>query len=190
MNDNQIDKAIEHFEKSDNKYSWYNLGKIYMDESYEQHDFVKGIKYLERSAEDGNVFAQYYVGREYYRGEKIEINMEKAERFLNMASEQDNEFASYILGKINYERKDYEKAEKEFMKCSNEYLKPYSEYYLGKMYLDKDGSVFNAQKGIVCIETYHTDYTFIYSTLYMGQRIQNRSLQYPRHRPCVNHILS
>ncbi len=152
MNDNQIDKAIEHFEKSDNKYSWYNLGKIYMDESYEQHDFVKGIKYLERSAEDGNVFAQYYVGREYYRGEKIEINMEKAERFLNMASEQDNEFASYILGKINYERKDYEKAEKEFMKCSNEYLKPYSEYYLGKMYLDKDGSVFNAQKGIAYLE--------------------------------------
>ncbi|RGY79806.1 hypothetical protein DXA21_22465, partial [Parabacteroides distasonis] len=31
MNDNQIDNAIEHFEKSDNKYSWYNLGKIYMD---------------------------------------------------------------------------------------------------------------------------------------------------------------
>lgn len=152
MNDNQIDKAIEHFEKSDNKYSWYNLGKIYMDESYEQHDFVKGIKYLEKSAEDGNVFAQYYIGREYYRGEKIEINMEKAERFLNMASEQDNEFASYILGKINYERKAYEKAEKEFMKCSNEYLKPYSEYYLGKMYLDKDGSVFNAQKGIAYLE--------------------------------------
>ena len=42
-----------------------------MDESYEQHDFVKGIKYLERSAEDGNVFAQYYVGREYYREKRL-----------------------------------------------------------------------------------------------------------------------
>ena len=43
------------------------------------------------------------------------------------------------------------------MKCSNEYLKPYSEYYLGKMYLDKDGSVFNAQKGIAYLEQSYKD---------------------------------
>lgn len=35
-----------------------------------------------------------------------------------------------------------------FLKCENECIKPYSDYYLGKMYLDKDGKLFNPEKGI------------------------------------------
>ena len=44
---------------ADNKYAWYKLGKIYLNENEEMFNPEKGIMYMEKSAEEGNSFAQY-----------------------------------------------------------------------------------------------------------------------------------
>ncbi|RGG64365.1 sel1 repeat family protein [Eubacterium sp. AF17-7] len=152
LKENEIKKSVMHLEKSNNKFSWYTLGKIYLDNESEMFNADKGINYMEQAAKEGNVFAQYIAGKEYYKGKIVNVNYEKAILYLSQASNQDNEFASYILGKIHKDTKDYKNAQKEFAKCTNEYLRPYAEYALGKMYLDKEGSIYNPKRGIEYME--------------------------------------
>lgn len=152
LKENEIKKSVMHLEKSNNKFSWYTLGKIYLDNESEMFNADKGINYMEQAAKEGNVFAQYIAGKEYYKGKIVNVNYEKAILYLSQASNQDNEFASYILGKIHRDTKDYKNAQKEFTKCTNEYLRPYAEYALGKMYLDKEGSIYNPKMGIEYME--------------------------------------
>lgn len=151
-----IPKAVYWLEKAveqESEYAAYILGEIYLDNSLEEYyDPEKGMQYIEQVAEQGNMFAQYRAGKEYYSGEKIEQDTDKAIHWLGKASEQGNEYASYTLGKICYEQKNYQRAESEFLKCRNENIIPYSEYYLGKIYLDKNGEMFAPPKGIRYLE--------------------------------------
>ena len=149
--ENDIDNALKHLLKADSKYAWYTLGKIYLNEE-KYYNPQKGFEYMVKAADEGNVFAQYRVGKEYYSGEITEHNTDKAIYYLNKASLQNNEFASYVLGKIYKDNNQYAKAEAEFQKCSNEYIKQYAEYHLGKMYLDKEGEIYNPEKGIEHLE--------------------------------------
>lgn len=149
--ENDIDNALKHLLKADSKYAWYTLGKIYLNEE-KYYNPQKGFEYMVKAADEGNVFAQYRVGKEYYSGEITERNTDKAIYYLNKASLQNNEFASYVLGKIYKDNNQYAKAEAEFQKCSNEYIKQYAEYHLGKMYLDKEGEIYNPEKGIEHLE--------------------------------------
>ena len=150
--DKQYDIAIEHFEKCDSKYAAYNLGKIYMNESLEQYDFGKGMEHMKQAAEQGNSFAQYRVGKEYYTGEKVNQDLDKAIHWFSEAAKQDNEYATYNLGKIYYEKKEYENAVNEFEKIENENMKPFADYYMGKMYLDKESNLYDVDKGISYLE--------------------------------------
>ena len=144
-----LNQAVE----QESEYAAYTLGVIYLDKDLEEYyDQEKGMQYLEQAAEKGNMFAQYRAGKEYYSGERIEQDIDKAIHWLGKASEQGNEYASYTLGKIYYDQKSYEKAESEFLKCSIENILPYSEYYLGKIHLDKDGKMFAPPKGITYLE--------------------------------------
>lgn len=146
---NWLDKAVE----QQSEHAAYTLGVIYLDNDLEEYyDPEKGMTYLEQAAEKGNMFAQYRAGKEYYSGERIEQDIDKAIHWLGKASEQENEYASYTLGKIYYDQKSYEKAESEFLKCGDENILPYSEYYLGKMYLDKDGGIYAPEKGVAYLE--------------------------------------
>lgn len=152
IEEGNIKEAMVHLVKADNKYAWYRLGKIYLNENEDFFNPERGIEYMEKAAEEGNSFAQYQVGKMYNDGVIVARNEAKAIYWLDRASKQNNEFASYALGKIHYETQDYINAEKQFLKCENECIKPYSDYYLGKMYLDKDGKLFNPEKGIEYME--------------------------------------
>ena len=152
VEEGNIKEAMVHLVKADNKYAWYRLGKIYLNENEDFFNPERGIEYMEKAAEEGNSFAQYQVGKMYNYGVIVARNEAKAIYWLDRASKQNNEFASYVLGKIHYEKQDYINAEKQFLKCENECIKPYSDYCLGKMYLDKDGKLFNPEKGIEYME--------------------------------------
>lgn len=147
-----IREAVEHLSMADNKYAWYKLGKIYLNENEEMFNPEKGIMYMEKSAEEGNSFAQYQIGKIYNDGKYIERDEEKSMYWFGRASEQNNEYAAYQLGKIYYDKKDYPNSEQQFLKCENESIKPYSDYYLGRMYLDTEGQLYNPNKGIECME--------------------------------------
>ena len=152
IDDGNIREAVEHLSMADNKYAWYKLGKIYLNENEEMFNPEKGIMYMEKSAEEGNSFAQYQIGKIYNNGKYIERDEEKSMYWFGRASEQNNEYAAYQLGKIYYDKKDYPNSEQQFLKCENESIKPYSDYYLGRMYLDTEGQLYNPNKGIECME--------------------------------------
>ena len=105
---------------ADNKYAWYKLGKIYLNENEEKFNPEKGIMYMEKSAEEGNSFAQYQIGKIYNNGKYIERDEEKSMYWFGRASEQNNEYAAYQLGKIYYDKKDYPNSLHHLLNCEND----------------------------------------------------------------------
>ncbi len=84
------------------------------------------------------------MGNIYYQEDYGVKDDVKAYYWFTQSEEDGNIYASYKLGKIDYNRKDYQKAVIHFSKCNDRY----SHYYLGKMYLDPDGNIFDPQRGI------------------------------------------
>lgn len=148
LKNGEVDNAIKHLVLCENKYAWYTLGKIYFDDTIQQFDPQKGFEYMEKAGAEGNTFAQYRLGKEYFSGDLIEQDIDKAIYWFGKAAEQGNEYAFFGLGKIYYTQGAYRKAETEFLKCSDEKIVAFSEYYIGKMYLDKEGEIYDSQKGI------------------------------------------
>ena len=95
--------AAKLFQKVDDVYSHYNLGKIYLDESKGNplYNPQKGLKYLRQASSEGNTFASMEIGLSYLRGKGVTRDVKAAKDWLNQAREQGNEYASEILKKIN-----------------------------------------------------------------------------------------
>lgn len=144
LQNEDYNNAIEHLKLCNNKYAYYSLSKIYLDKELEVYNLDEGIKYLEMAANEGNEFASYRLGKIYNSDEYGMQDIDKAIYWYEKAENAGNEFASYNLGKIYYEQGDYNQAILKFEKCQNEF----AYYYIGKIYLDKDGTVFNPDKGI------------------------------------------
>lgn len=144
LQNEDYNNAIEHFKLCNNKYAYYSLSKIYLDKELEVYNLDEGIKYLEMAANEGNDFASYRLGKVYASDEHGIKDIDKAVYWFEKAENAGNEFASYSLGKIYYEQGKFEQAVVKFEKCKNEY----AYYYVGKMCLDKDSTIFNPDKGI------------------------------------------
>ena len=99
--------AAKLFQKVDDVYSHYYLGKIYLDESKGNplYNPKKGLMYLKQASSEGNTFASMAIGLSYLRGEGVKRDVKTAKDWLNLASGQGNEYASEILKKINFFRK-------------------------------------------------------------------------------------
>lgn len=95
--------AAKLFQKVDDVYSHYYLGKIYLDESKGNplYNPQKGLKYLRQASSEGNTFASMEIGLSYLRGKGVTRDVKAAKDWLNQAREQGNEYASEILKKIN-----------------------------------------------------------------------------------------
>ena len=95
--------AAKLFQKVDDVYSHYYLGKIYLDESKGNplYNPKKGLMYLKQASSVGNTFASLAIGLSYLRGEGVKRDVKTAKDWLNLASGQGNEYASEILKKIN-----------------------------------------------------------------------------------------
>ena len=95
--------AAKLFQKVDDVYSHYYLGKIYLDESKGNplYNPKKGLMYLKQASSEGNTFASMAIGLSYLRGEGVKRDVKTAKDWLNLASGQGNEYASEILKKIN-----------------------------------------------------------------------------------------
>lgn len=148
-NQDKIPDALKYLHeaatKGKNVMAMYTLGNVYSADEYGMKDMDEAVKWYKQAEENGNQFAAYKLGKLYLENKDIEnaiMHLEKC----------DNKYASYTLGKIYYGRKDYSKAEQEFSKCSDENIEAYSKYYLGKIYLDKEGEMYNPKKGIDYME--------------------------------------
>lgn len=149
------EKGKEYLEKSaeaKNVYAMNKLAKIYLEEKNIEM-LPKALEYLKEAATVGKSdMAMYVLGNVYSDNEYGMKDKLEAEKWYRMAEKEGNGYAAYKLGKIYYDKKDYPNSEQQFLKCENESIKPYSDYYLGKMYLDKDGKLFNPEKGIEYME--------------------------------------
>lgn len=174
----KYDEAVKHFVKNDNKYSYYELGKIHLDRVTDEgkyYDVDKAINYFEKSESEGETYADYKLGNIYESDEHGVKDIDKAVYWYEKAEERGNQFASYRLGKIYMSQGDNEKAIKQFEKCvDNKYASyfsgslymeqgdynkaiahfenskenSFSLYKLGQIYLDKKTSIYDFNKGI------------------------------------------
>ena len=142
----KYDEAIKHFMKSNNKHTYYALGKIHLDQVTDEgkyYDINVAIKYFERTMEEGGDYAAYKLGNIYESNEHGVKNIDKAIYWYKKAEENDNQFASYRLGKIYILQGENKKAIKQFEKCiDNQHAK----YILGKMAYNGEGQEKNYEK--------------------------------------------
>lgn len=127
----QYEKAVKCFQKSDTEYGYYNLGKIYMDEQSGLYNEEKAIKNFLQAEELGNVFASYQLGKIYY----VQENDKEAINHFQMC---DNDFANYYIGKIylNTDSELYNPAlGMHYMLLSAKEDNAYAEFNIGVQYL-------------------------------------------------------
>lgn len=125
-----IPKAIEWLEKSENQLAHYILGKEYFNGEHIEKDLDKAIHYLSQC--DDNEYAYYILSKIYddkenndlsnhylkmacdknyepamvkmakllIEGQKVEKNIDKAIEYLKIADSNNNQFAQYMLGKL------------------------------------------------------------------------------------------
>lgn len=142
-----VEKAVRHMEKAwanGNAMAAYQLGKLYMEKEYGIQDIQKAVRYLEQAAEQGNEYAAYRLGGLYRKEEYGMQDDRKAYYWYQQAEEKGNVHASYQLGKMDYEKKQYREAACHFARSDD----MYAHYYLGKICLDKEGGMYDPQKGI------------------------------------------
>lgn len=87
------------------------------------NDFKKGIKWLEKAAENGDDNSQNELGDAFYYGKyTIEKDYEEAFNWYKKASEQENEYGLWNLGKMYYDgvyvNRDYEEAKRLIKKAA------------------------------------------------------------------------
>lgn len=141
------EKAVFYWEQAaqkGNTAAAYQMGKTYMNKENERYDTAKAVTYFEQAAKEDSKYAGYQLGKLYGEEQYGIQDEDKAYFWFSKAEEEGNEYASYQLGKIDYSRRNYSEAIRHFKMGED----PYSHYYLGKIYLDKSGTVFQPKKGI------------------------------------------
>ena len=136
-----LEKARSWYQKAEdnnNEFASYRLAKMDCEES----NYKGAIKHFEKCHD--NEFAYYHLGAIYESEEYGLQNLEKARFWYQKAEDKNNEFASYRLGKMDYQEKNYVSAIKHLEKCNQEY----SNFLLGKIYLDPDSGMVDLEKGI------------------------------------------
>lgn len=142
-----LNKAVLHMEKAfeeGNMLAAYQLGKIHMNQGNNVYDTSRAIFFFEKAAGESPEYAAYQLGN-IYSAESYGINdIEKAYEWYGKAEAGGNTFASYKMGKIDYKNENYREAVLHFSKCND----MYSDYYMGRMYLEKKGGIFEPEKGL------------------------------------------
>lgn len=147
-----LDKAVLHMEKSfekGNMLAAYQLGKLHMNQENNVYDISRAIFFFEKAAGESPEYAAYHLGN-IYSDRSYGINdIEKAYEWYRKAEASGNIYASYKMGKIDYKKKNYIEAVSHFSKCND----MYSDYYMGRMYLEKNGGIFEPEKGLKYLQS-------------------------------------
>lgn len=98
----KISEAIEWYEKADNQYAHYRLGKLYLTGKDVSKDVGRAIRNLTVSAESGNQYAQYALGKLYLMGKETEKDGELALKWLTASAGQGNDYAQFFLDRFDY----------------------------------------------------------------------------------------
>lgn len=94
-------EAAAHFDKCGDSYAAYYLGRIHLEKNSGMFDPRKGIRYLERAAQEGNSYAELSLGWIYLKGEAVPENRQEAENWFQQAAEHGNEQAGKILKEMH-----------------------------------------------------------------------------------------
>ena len=135
--------------KQNHLYSEYNLGNLYMNMGKDK----KGLKWLEKAAEDGYDGALCNMGYYYTNTKK---DCAKGLLLYRQAAEQGNRVAQYNLG-INFEQgscglqQDYVEAAKWFLKSADSGFAD-AQFCIGKCYMLGRGVEQNEELGLVWFE--------------------------------------
>jgi TPR repeat protein len=143
--------AIEYLENSaetGNIFAKNKLASIYLKQGNVEK-LPEILKYLEESANKlDNSWAMYSLGNIYLSDEYDIHDQEQALSWYIKSEKFGNEAAAYKLGKFYYNNGEYKEAIEHMNQCDNQY----SNYILGKIYLDKDSSFYDINKGINSME--------------------------------------
>lgn len=180
---NSYKNAFEGFLAMDRKLegdplSQYQIGKmLYTGKGCEQNT-EKAISYLEKSVEGKNVSAQLLLSQIYIKydmREKIPLAMKY---LTELAEKGNNEIAQYALGKLfvsDEELKDINRGVK-YLKAAEE--NRYAKILLGKLYLDLDSGIYDAEQGIKYL-TELAEARNEYACYYLGKEyVRKESLYY------------
>ena len=103
---------------------------------------------LIKRAESGDAEAQFHLGLAYYQGNGIEESHEKAFEWWLKAANQGVEVADYCLGCILFKRKDYQSANKYYLKAIQNPLINEAGFWLGIIYEYGLGVEKNIEKAV------------------------------------------
>lgn len=134
-------EKIQDEAQSENKYSQYQLAKIYLDIEGEYYNPQEALRWLIKSAKQNYTVAKYLLGKLFLHGEHFPKDIDYAVRWLQEGAEDKNPYAEYLLGKallkgIDIE-KDISRAEDLLIRSANQGNR-YGAYTLGKAYLGGD----------------------------------------------------
>ena len=106
------------------------------------------MKELIKQAEQGDARVQFRLGMAYYRGNGVEIIVEEAFKWWLKAANQGVEAADYCLGCIMFKRKDFQSANKYYLKSIQNPLLNEAGFWLGIIYEYGLGVEKNIEKAV------------------------------------------
>ncbi len=151
-------KAKEYYEKAialDNVDALYGLGKLYLDESFPEHDAAKAVILLKKAATQDHTYAQYTLGKLLFQGEATEKNIPEALRWLTKAAEAGNAYAQYFFGKALLYSEDIPHDAARGIQLLEEAAAQeniYAHYTLGKVFADGDAAPQDIDRAIAHLE--------------------------------------
>ena len=146
-----IDTLKAVVEKTENIWSMYALGNIYLSEKYNHQDVEQAIEWYKRAEQDGNEFISYKLGKIFLNEQSDYYNVSYAIEHMEKAYKEGNMMAAYQLGKIysdeHLECYNLEKAIR-FYKISAENDNALSAYQLGKIFLNENNGKKNIREAV------------------------------------------
>lgn len=150
--------AKEYYEKAialGNVDALYGLGKLYLDESFPEHDAARAVMLLKKAAAQDHAYAQYTLGKLQFQGEVTEKNIHEAMRWLAKAAEAGNSYAQYFLGKaLLYSEEIPHDAARGIQLLEKAAVQEniYAHYTLGKVFSDGEAAPQDIPKAIAHLE--------------------------------------
>ena len=151
-------RAKEYYEKAialGNVDALYGLGKLYLDESFPEHDAARAVILLKKAAAQDHTYAQYTLGKLQFQGEVTEKNIYEAMRWLTKTAEVGNAYAQYFLGKaLLYSEDIPHDAARGFQLLEKAAAQEniYAHYTLGKVFSDGEAAPQDIPKAIAHLE--------------------------------------
>lgn len=138
-------------EKTENIWSMYTLGNIYLSDKYEMQDIEKAIYWYEKAEKDGNKFISYRLGKIYLNKDSEQYSIDKGLAHMEKAYMKGNMMAAYQLGRLymdkNTEHYDMSKAISYFeIAAANK--NALAAYQLGKIFMEKGRAEQNLPKAV------------------------------------------